>query len=216
MSASGIIKVCGLCREEDVDQALAAGANALGFVHYPPSARHLEVEQLVDLVQRARERSDAYTVLVLVDAVPDQVLALADRSGASHLQLCGAEDPRDWSADLPSPSLWRRIAVGPGAREEVERWADLCEAFVLDHPGAPGGTGVEVDGVMARDLASLAPCILAGGLDATNVADRIQAVGPMGVDASSRLEREPGIKDPAAVSAFTQAARQALTTEGAP
>lgn len=216
MSASGIIKVCGLCREEDVDQALAAGASALGFVHHPPSARHLEVERLVDLVQHAREHSSAHTVLVLVDAVPERVLALAERSGASHLQLCGSEDPRDWSADLCGPSLWRRIAVGPGALEELERWADLCEAFVLDHPGAPGGTGVEVDAVLARDLASRAPCILAGGLDGANVAARIQAVEPMGVDASSRLEREPGIKDPAAVSAFTEAARQALTTEGTP
>ncbi|MDP6387059.1 MAG: phosphoribosylanthranilate isomerase, partial [Planctomycetota bacterium] len=52
--------------------------------------------------------------------------------------------------------------------------------------------------------------------DGANVAARIQAVEPMGVDASSRLEREPGIKDPAAVSAFTEAARQALTTEGTP
>lgn len=215
VSSSPIIKVCGLCRAEDVDQALDAGANALGFVHYAPSVRHLDLQHLAQLVQRTRERSDARTVLVLVDAAPDQALDWAAQAGVSHLQLCGREDPLDWVGLSAAPRLWRRVAVQSGASAELEAWEKLCEAFVLDHPEGPGGTGVPVDSSLARDLAARAPCILAGGLDGESVGAQIAAVDPMGVDASSRLEREPGIKDSAAVSAFVQAARQALAAGGA-
>ena len=215
VNSSPIIKVCGLCRAEDGGQALDAGANALGFVHHPPSVRHLDLQLLAQHVQRTRERSDARTVLVLVDVAPDRALDWAVQAGVSHLQLCGREDPLDWVGLRAAPRLWRRVAVQSGASEELEAWGELCEAFVLDHPEGPGGTGIPVDTSLARDLASRAPCILAGGLDGESVGAQVAAVDPMGVDASSRLEREPGIKDSAAVSAFVQAARPALAAGGA-
>ncbi len=210
MNSAPIIKVCGLCRDEDVDVALDAGANALGFVHHPPSARHMDIAPLVDLVQRATDRGQVNTVLVLVDAAPDQACAWAERLGVSHLQLCGREDPQAWKDVGRSVRILRRVSVQSSAPAEVEAWASLSEAFVLDHPAGPGGTGAAVDPSLARRLSALGPCILAGGLDGDNVTAQVAAVAPMGVDASSRLESEPGIKDPQRLRAFVHAARRAL------
>ncbi len=82
---------------------------------------------------------------------------------------------------------------------------------MLDHPNAPGGTGLTVDRSRAARLARRAPCLLAGGLDPSNVEQRVAAVRPAGVDAASRLERAPGRKDLTAMTRFVQRSRRALT-----
>jgi phosphoribosylanthranilate isomerase len=105
----------------------------------------------------------------------------------------------------------RRIGVTETAERELDAWREVASGFVLDHPSAAGGTGLGVDLARAARLASLAPCLLAGGLDAGNVAERIAAVLPFGVDASSRLELAPGRKDHARVAAFVQRAHNALS-----
>jgi phosphoribosylanthranilate isomerase len=89
----------------------------------------------------------------------------------------------------------------------IESWRGIAAGFVLDHPSSAGGSGREIDLAIAAELARLAPCLLAGGLDERNVAERVRAVRPAGVDASSRLESAPGHKDPARVTAFIRAAR---------
>lgn len=203
------VKVCGLTCAADVRAALEAGADALGFVRHAPSPRDLDAAgaaELVELVEASAR--DVTPVALMVDPSPEEAVRHLERSGARLLQLCGREDPREWSG-FETPIL-RRLAVVPEAEEELERWRGVALGFVLDHPGGPGGTGRTVDLVRAARLASLAPCLLAGGLAADNVAQRVAAVGPAGVDASSRLESRPGLKDPGAVGAFVTAARRAL------
>ncbi len=198
-----IIKVCGLTSLEDARHALAAGASALGFVAVPKSPRAIEPAAVARIV--AELPADAFTVLVLVEPDADRVVAAARAAGTTAVQLCGAERP----GDLANRGLriWRRVGVDDGAADEIAAWRELAEAFVLDHPAAPGGTGRTVDLEQAAALARSAPCILAGGLDGDRVADAIAAVAPRGVDASSRLERTPGRKDPAKVDAFVARAR---------
>jgi phosphoribosylanthranilate isomerase len=124
------------------------------------------------------------------------------------VQLCGSERASDWAGFVAL--VLRRVAVDAGAQAEIAAWKGIAHGFVLVHPSSAGGSGRAVDAALAAELARNAPCLLAGGLAADNVADRVQAVRPHGVDASSRLESAPGTKDPARVRSFVDAARTAL------
>jgi phosphoribosylanthranilate isomerase len=196
------VKICGLTREGDVVAAIAAGASALGFVEYPPSPRAVSRERARALIDVVAGRVPS--VAVLVDREPDFAAAWARDTGATIVQLCGSERAEEWKGfDFP---VLRRVGADASAEDEIAAWQGIAAAFVLDHPSAPGGTGLGVDRARAAHLARLAPCLLAGGLDEHNVDDRVRAVRPAGVDASSRLEMSPGIKDPARVAAFVRAA----------
>jgi phosphoribosylanthranilate isomerase len=204
------VKVCGLTREEDVVAAIDAGASALGFVEYPASPRAVTRERARALIDVIAGR--IASVAVLVDRDPEFAAAWMRASGAVAVQLCGSERAEAWRGfDHP---ILRRVAADDHAEEEIAAWQGIAAAIVLDHPSAPGGTGLGVDRARAAHLARLAPCLLAGGLDETNVRERAREVKPAGVDASSRLEIAPGIKDPARVAAFVRAARETLQEIG--
>lgn len=205
-----LVKVCGLTREEDVLVALDAGADALGFVHHGPSPRSLEagaIRQLTRLVPATVTR-----VLVVVEVTAPEAHSLALEAGVTAIQLCGTQRAADYE-DFPLPIL-RRLGADEAARAELEQWRGTAGAFVVDDPGSPGGSGRTVDLEHAAELCAAAPCLLAGGLDADNVHERIKVAGPRGVDASSRLELSPGVKDAAAVRAFVTTARASI--EAAP
>jgi phosphoribosylanthranilate isomerase len=200
------IKVCGVRTAADVLAVASAGGDAIGLVQHRPSPRHLEPHEAAALVATLPVGLSA--ILVVVDAQADPLERSARDAGVSAVQLCGGERASDWAA-FPLPVL-RRIPVQPGAERELEQWLGIATGFVLDHPAGPGGTGHPVDLELAARLAARAPCLLAGGLDAANVAALIERVRPAGVDASSRLESARGVKDPARIAAFVRAARAAL------
>lgn len=200
------VKVCGLARAEDVRAALAAGADAVGAVHYAPSPRSVDLDQFAALF--ADVPAEVWTVGVVVDLQPDESEAFLATTGVRALQLCGAQQPAAWR-DAPVPLL-RRIPVDASGAQEMDAWQGIAAGFVLDHPKTAGGSGQTVDFALAAELAQRAPCLLAGGLSAGNTPQAVEAVQPHGVDASSRLESTPGRKNPAAVYAFVQAARGAL------
>ena len=199
------VKVCGMTRMEDAASAFEAGADALGFVFHPGSPRCVEPELANELI--AVLPPNVLTVAVVVEIEPAVAESLLNATGASAIQLCGFQESADW-ASFPFPIL-RRVPVDGSGLAELERWRGVASGFVLDHPAAAGGTGETVDFALAAELAARAPCLLAGGLGAHNVADAIRAVRPRGVDASSRLESSPGVKSPELVRDFV---RQALST----
>lgn len=204
------VKICGITREEDLVAAVDAGASAIGFVEYPASPRAVTQERARALIEVIAGRVPA--VAVLVDRDPDLAAAWMRATGATVVQLCGSERADAWKGfDFP---ILRRVAADENAEAEIAAWRGIAAAFVLDHPSAPGGTGLGVDAARAAILARLAPCLLAGGLDEINVRARVHAVVPAGVDASSRLEISPGIKDPARVAAFVRAAAETLQEIG--
>jgi phosphoribosylanthranilate isomerase len=200
------VKVCGLSTHEDVACAVAAGCEAIGLVEYPLSSRAVTARRAEELCATLPDR--VLSVAVFVDRSPGEVEHFLAASGARAAQLCGGERADQWRS-FPVPIL-RRIAVGTSAEREFDLWRDVASCFVLDHPSAAGGSGRAVDSALAVRLAQLAPCLLAGGLSADNVASSIVAVRPAGVDASSRLESSPGVKDPERVRAFVVAALAAL------
>lgn len=200
------IKVCGLRTSEDVHAAYESGADAMGFVVHPPSPRHLEPEAIAERVREVP--AGLATVLVLVDVTPSRAAELLEQTGASWIQLCGDEDPTAFE-DFSAPIL-RRLGVAPGAEVERDHWREVAAGFVLDDPTSAGGSGRPVDPGLAASLAESAPCLLAGGLGPENVRERVLAVAPHGVDASSSLESTRGVKDIGLIRDFVRASRAAL------
>jgi phosphoribosylanthranilate isomerase len=187
------IKICGITRTEDASSAIAAGADALGFNFYSGSPRCTDVELV-----RSIETAGVLRVGVFVNASPQEVGEIVRRARLDVVQLHGDENPEDY-APL---RVWKAYRVTTGWTVPLKSSA---EAILLDGP-APGA-GVSFDWSLTSQVS--APFVLAGGLDAGNVAEAIRVTRPWGVDACSRLESAPGIKDPEKVARFIQAARTA-------
>lgn len=206
------IKVCGLRGVEDLPEPFPDALDAVGFVAWSRSPRHVTPERAARVVDAIPRR--VLPIAVLVEPLPDEAERFVRASGCRAVQLCGYETPEEWIG-FPY-AIFRRVAVDADAAAEIEAWSGLASGFVLDHPAAPGGTGIPVETALARELAARGDCILAGGLHAGNVNELVRAVRPRGVDASSKLERADGRKDPARVLAFVEAAARALSLrEGA-
>ncbi len=199
-----LAKVCGLVRADDAAFAAAQGADLLGFVSHPPSPRHCSDLSLAEpFLGRA--------VLVMVADSPEAVLASAQRFGFQRVQPY-----------LPVAARERGVRLLRAAGQFVLLpWADepgqlpVPADLYLWEPsstitGVAGGSG------QGHAMTFLPPgdFLLAGGLDATNLRDRVLALPPAarerfrGVDAASRLEAAPGRKDPAKVAAFIHMAHE--------
>lgn len=192
-----LIKVCGVTTEEAVNAAVAAGADAIGFVFHGPSPRSIEPLRAAALMATV----PASILRVAVTLHPSQ--ALVDRVLAEF-------EPDVWQSDaddFPGLALPPTIARWPvwrsgGSPSESPPPRLLFEAAV-------SGAGVQADWTAAAALARRCGLILGGGLDAANVGAAISAVRPYGVDVSSGVERGPGVKDPAMIRTFIEAARAA-------
>ena len=199
---STFVKICGITRLEDALLAVEAGADALGFV-LTRSPRRIAAERAREIVERLP--ASVRTVGVFRDEPVGAVGATAELAGVGAIQLHGVETPQICT-ELKSAVIQRfevRVDDGPASlRERTSRFG-AAEAWLLD-PGA--GDGVRFDWSIARGLGPRV--ILAGGLDAGNVAGAMRAAEPWGVDVSSGVEAAPGIKDPRRLRAFVRAVKQ--------
>ncbi|MDI5934208.1 phosphoribosylanthranilate isomerase [Halomonas kalidii] len=198
------VKLCGLTRPEDVDAAVAAGADALGFVLWPGSKRAIDEARLAALA--ARVPAFVTRVGLFVDQDPELIRRCAEH--LDLLQLHGDESP-DFCAVLGRPWI-KALRMRDGLDLLALAGAhDGARALLLDayRPGVPGGTGETFD--WSRIPANLAkPVILAGGLTADNVAEAIARVRPFAVDVSGGVEASPGVKDAGRIAAFIEAVRR--------
>jgi phosphoribosylanthranilate isomerase len=198
-----VVKVCGLTRLEDARAALEAGADWLGFVLWEGSPRRVEPERARDLVAAL---AGGVAVAVLVSPTPDQAAALAARIGAQRVQLHEV-DALAWPRDFPFPVTFAIPVAEDGALvRALPRPGPLVMLDASD-PVRIGGTGTRVSWETARVVAATRDVLLAGGLDGERVGEALEVVHPFGVDASSRLESSPGIKDPDKVRRFVAAVR---------
>lgn len=212
------VKICGVTRPEDAAQIAAAGADFIGLNFWSQSKRHVDVERAVAVAAAARGAGAAKIVGVFVDAAGGAIAAAHKRVGLDVIQLHGAETPKQASvvAHGARRPVWKAIAIGgPGDLDRLEIWQ--VDAILLDTPTPEmGGSGQSFDWSLARVARLRHPArqiLLAGGLHPGNVADAIAAVQPWGVDVASGVEDSPGIKDPAKVTAFIAAAREAGARE---
>ena len=170
------VKICGITREQDALAAVEFGADALGFVFYEPSPRHITVRQAAEIVRALPPFVS--TVALFVNADPETIAEVVDVVGVDLLQFHGQECP-DYCAQHRRPWI-RAVQVKP----ETDLLAAQAEfangrGLLLDayRPGVPGGTGETFD--WARIPAQLAPVVvLAGGLNPENVGDAVRRVRP--------------------------------------
>lgn len=200
------VKICGITRAEDLDAAVAAGADAVGFVFYPASPRHVPIATAAALA--ARVPAFVTRVGLFVNADPHVVESAVAAVGLDLLQFHGDEDGE---ACARSGRPWIKAArVKPGLDllEFAGRYAGaralLLDAFVDGY----GGGGQVFDWSLVPPALPL-PVILSGGLTPGNVAAAIRAVRPWAVDVSSGVEAAKGIKDAAKIAEFMSGVRDA-------
>ncbi|MFC7046621.1 phosphoribosylanthranilate isomerase [Halobacteriaceae archaeon GCM10025711] len=206
------VKICGLTRPADVDAAVAAGADALGFVVDVPvdTPREVSPARAADLVDQVPPF--ATTVLVTMTDDPDHAIELVRRVGPDVLQLHGSMSDGEFAYLAAKLSVDLVKTVAAGDADVVHRYDDLADALLVDSAddAGAGGTGRTHDWeetwALARSVTS--PVILAGGLTPDNVAEAVQAVHPFGVDVASGVEATGGEKDHSAVEAFVAAAKE--------
>jgi phosphoribosylanthranilate isomerase len=198
-----VVKVCGLTRLEDARAALEAGADWLGFIVRGESPRRIEPAAAAAIVAAI---PGATTVAVMVGVAPDEAIDLARAIGARRVQLHRV-DPSQWPTGFDLPVTFAVPVADDGTL--LSRLPAPEHLVMLDHAHATraGGTGETIPWDSAAALSARRSVILAGGLDDRNVMDALERVRPYGVDAASRLEREPGIKDHERVRRFVAAVR---------
>ena len=216
MSDPLIIKICGIKTEKLLDAAIDAGADIVGFVHFPRSPRHLELDPIGELISMARGRVETCVLLVNPDnTLVAQVAAL----GPDWIQLHGPETPHRVGAIRDEAGIEIIKACPIGGPEDVAAvagFADVADRILLDAKppqGAtrPGGLGESFDWSLLKALDPELGFMLSGGLTPDTVAAAIKAIHPMGVDVSSGVETAPGVKDAALIRAFIDKARAAHT-----
>lgn len=200
------VKICGITREQDLDGAVVAGVDAVGFVFYPPSPRFLSVERAAVLLERVPPFVTGVGLFVNPD--PGMVREVLAAAPVDLLQFQGEETP-DFCEQFGRPYVKvARIRPGLDLVEFARAYASarglLLDAYVEGY----GGAGQSFDwSLVPKDLPL--PMIVAGGLTAENVGSAIGRLRPWGVDVSSGVELSKGIKDAAKIAAFIAAVKNA-------
>jgi phosphoribosylanthranilate isomerase len=202
------VKICGITNEEDALMAVALGADAIGFV-FAPSPRQVSVGRVRDICRRLP--AEVMTIGVFRDQASELVVDTVLEAGLRGAQLHGHETPAEAAAVRPKVNV---LIIGmPADSPSIDRYDDYhADALLLDGPKP--GSGQVFDWALAGGLPSNRRLILSGGLSPQNVARGIEVVQPWGVDVSSGVESEPGIKDARKVHAFVREAREAFAVLG--
>jgi phosphoribosylanthranilate isomerase len=220
------IKICGITREQDLHAAVAAGADALGFVFYAKSPRYVTPARFGELT--AGLPPYVSSVALFVNAGLDEVRAVVEAGPVALLQFHGDETPEECAALAAAVArpFVRAFRVKSGTGEDTQP-ADLLESelqyraaspwftgLLLDtHVDAYGGAGKVFDwSLIPKELAPRV--VLSGGLSVQNATGAVTHVRPFAVDISSGVEEAKGIKDARKIAAFVDAVRAADTIPG--
>jgi phosphoribosylanthranilate isomerase len=206
-------KICGLNDSEAVAAAVEGGAAFIGFVFYPPSPRAVTPERAAELATIVP--ASVGKVGLFVDAGDDEIDAVVSRAALDMLQLHGAESPERVSESRARTGLRVMKAVSVAASADIERapayygaadWLMFDAKPPKDMTGAlPGGNALAFDWLLLKDWGFPLPWMLAGGLDAGNVAEAVRLSGARYVDISSGVESRPGVKNPDRIREFLTA-----------
>jgi phosphoribosylanthranilate isomerase len=209
-----LIKICGVKTPDILDHVIAQGADMVGFMHFADSPRYADLATISDLVARAGD--DIETVIVLVDPSNDTVAAAVD-TGVKWIQLHGSE-PKGRVADIRERSGLKIIKALPIGEEKdvrlVAPYRTVSDRLILDAKPPKdatrrGGLGTVFDWSLLQALDPALPFMLSGGLTIDNVSKAVQTIRPFGLDLSSGVEREKGVKDAGLITAFISRVREA-------
>jgi phosphoribosylanthranilate isomerase len=207
------VKICGLRTAEDLAAVAAAGAAYAGFVFFPKSPRHLSIEAARALALGAPE--GLCKVALTVDAEDAALDAIIEAVPLDMLQLHGHESPArvaEVKARYGLPVMKAMGVADEGDLSGLMEMSLAADQLLIDAKppkGAdlPGGNGLAFDWRLLVGRKWLKPWMLAGGLTPENVAQAVRLTGARQVDVSSGVESAPGVKDPARIAAFVQAAQ---------
>jgi phosphoribosylanthranilate isomerase len=209
------VKICGITREEDLAVAVAAGADAVGFVVGASSSpRNISLKKAGKLISLVP--IFVKSVLVTVPSSVDELLKTCEELSPDAIQIHGDHlpDASTFQGKLSNTCLIRAVKANPiNAVEVASEASKTFEGIILDSiaRGRYGGTGMVHDwnlSKLVKNIIHPKPLILAGGLNPENVKDAISTVRPYAVDVSTGVESRPGIKDPEKVLAFIENAKE--------
>lgn len=214
------VKICGITNAEDAQQAISAGADAIGLNFYPHSRRFLDPRRAAFVKSLPNA---AVKVGVFVNSPLAEVREIASSLGLDFVQLHGDESP-EAVAELADLGVIRAFRLGAAGWKPCREYLDRCErleamprAILIDafRDGEYGGTGHSPDWSIVRQYREFeikVPLILAGGLRPENVDEAIHTAQPDAVDTASGVESAPGKKESSKVTAFVAAALRAFDT----
>lgn len=211
------VKICGIKDPSALGAALDAGAAYVGFVFYPASPRSLTPAEASPLCQMAE--GGAKRVGLIVDASDIDIALILGATTLDILQLHGAETPeraRQVRRRFGLPVIKALPIAVAADLEFANSYRDSADMLLFDakppnRPDAlPGGNAETFDWEILNAMPPIEPWMLSGGLTPENVAGAVTAVAPPAVDVSSGVERSRGVKDPALIRAFIEAARNAV------
>jgi phosphoribosylanthranilate isomerase len=200
------VKICGITRAEDAQAAAAAGADAIGFVFYPPSPRAVAPEHAAAIA--ADLPAGIARVGVFVNETVERMAAIRAQVGLDYVQLHGDEQP-DIALALGGPVIRavRGAVVGAAEAERIARFPAVAVLVDGARSGLFGGTGTLAAESAIAAARRARNWILSGGLAPETVAGLIARLKPWGVDVSTGVEFAPGVKDAGRIAAFVTAAR---------
>ncbi|KQO76048.1 phosphoribosylanthranilate isomerase [Methylobacterium sp. Leaf88] len=207
------IKICGLSTAATLDAALEAGADLVGFVHFPKSPRHVDLETGRALSARAKGRTER--VVLLVDPDDAALAAAVAALDPEWIQLHGHETPERVAAirAVTGRRVMKAVGVATSADlDAVHLYTGVADRILLDAKAPPeallpGGNGHAFDWDLLDGAVLPADYMLSGGLTPGTVAAALARTGARAVDVSSGVETRPGEKSPDRIAAFIAAAR---------
>ena len=199
------VKICGIRRREDAELAVALGADALGFVCWPSSARAVGAAAVREITRALPPFVSA--VGVFVNQSREEVLRTVAAAGLTVVQLHGDEDPAAFQGDGVRVIKAVPVTAAFDASSLLALPADVTVLLDAHDPVRRGGTGRTIDWTAAAAAARGRRIVLSGGLTPANVETAVQMVRPYAVDVSSGVESAPGIKDGAKLRTFFGALR---------
>ena len=208
---SVFVKICGICSRNDLEQICALEPDAIGFVFWPRSKRYVRPEQVAGWMKSVPDQIKKVGVFVEPSAEEVEAAAVACHLDVVQIHLIS----NDWRIDRPlfhGLETWMAPRIAQDFKPSVVKSLRPEPSVVLVDTfdeNTVGGTGRQVDVVQASSLVQMLPqrVVLAGGLNPENVRAAIDVVLPWGVDVSSGVEKEPGVKDIRSVKKFIELVR---------
>ncbi len=189
------VKICGITRLEDAEVACQLGANALGFIFYPKSPRHIDYTAAGKIAKHLPD--DVARVAVFVNPAEKDIASCKTHFQPDFLQIHGEHSPQSLER-LAGEKLLPAFQVGADFIPTIlAGYPDNCRGFLLDayKPGKYGGTGSTFDWRLAIEAKKYGNIVLSGGLSPENIREAITRVRPTAVDVNSGVEQSPGVKD---------------------
>lgn len=190
------VKICGVTRPADAEEAVRLGAWAVGLNHSRQSPRFCEADVAAEIGATLKRRCEV--VGVFVNSTLEEVERAAQAAELTMLQLHGDEGPEfcEEAARRTGCKVIKALRVrDAGDVQAAEVFRTDFHLFDAHRSGLRGGTGETFDWELLAGRRSSVPMILAGGLRPGNAAEAVAAVHPYAIDVASGVEAEPGVKD---------------------